>query len=74
MLRQDRLYPHLQNLVTFFGNHDTTRFLDEKGATRDALKLAFALLATMRGMPEIYSGDEIACKVAKTPTTGATFP
>jgi neopullulanase len=73
-LRQDRLYPHPQNLVTFFGNHDTTRFLGEKGATVDELKLAFALLATMRGMPQVYSGDEIAMQGGEDPDNRRNFP
>jgi neopullulanase len=74
VLRQDRLYPHPQNLVTFFGNHDTTRFLSEKDATRDELKLAFALLATMRGMPQVYSGDEIAMQGGADPDNRRNFP
>jgi glycosidase len=74
VLRQDRLYPHPQNLVTFFGNHDTTRFLSEKGATIDELKLAFALLATMRGTPQIYSGDEIAMHGGEDPDNRRNFP
>lgn len=74
VLRQDRLYPHPQNLVTFFGNHDTTRFLGEKGATVDELKLAFALLATMRGMPQVYSGDEIAMQGGEDPDNRRNFP
>ena len=73
-LRQDRLYPHPQNLVTFFGNHDTTRFLGDKDATVDELKLAFALLATMRGMPQIYSGDEIAMQGGEDPDNRRNFP
>jgi neopullulanase len=74
VLRQDRLYPHPQNLVTFFGNHDTTRFLSEKDATVDELKLAFALLATMRGMPQLYSGDEIAMAGGEDPDNRRNFP
>jgi neopullulanase len=74
VLRQDRLYPHPQNLVTFFGNHDTTRFLSERGATVDELKLAFALLATMRGTPQIYSGDEIAMQGGEDPDNRRNFP
>jgi neopullulanase len=73
-LRQDRLYPHPQNLVTFFGNHDTMRFLGEKDATRDELKLAFGLLAMMRGMPQIYSGDEIAMQGGEDPDNRRNFP
>jgi neopullulanase len=74
VLRQDRLYPHAQNLVTFFGNHDTTRFLSEKDAKIDELKLAFALLATMHRMPQIYSGDEIAMQGGEDPDNRRNFP
>ncbi len=60
VLRDDWLYPHPERLVTFIGNHDTERFLSQPGASVADLKLGFALLATLRGMPQIYSGDEIA--------------
>jgi len=57
--RQDWLYPHPGTLVTFFGNHDTARFLSVPGASAASERLAFGLLATIRGMPQIYYGDEI---------------
>jgi len=74
ILCEDRLYPHPERLVTFEGNHDTMRFLHEKGATVASLKLAFGLLATMRGMPQIYSGDEIAMDGADDPDNRRDFP
>lgn len=74
VLDQDRLYPHPDRLVTFLGNHDTSRFLGEPGATPAELKMAFALLATMRGMPQIYSGDEIAMCGGKDPDNRHDFP
>ena len=74
VLRQDSLYPHPERLVPFFGNHDTSRFLSEPGATPAKLKMAFALIATMRGMPEIYSGDEIAMRGGKDPENRHDFP
>ncbi len=58
--RQDWLYPHPERLVTFLGNRDAGSFLSQPGATAARVKLAFGLLATMRGMPQIDSGDEIA--------------
>ncbi|MEO6965939.1 MAG: alpha-amylase family glycosyl hydrolase, partial [Acidobacteriaceae bacterium] len=58
--RLDWLYPHAGQLVTFLGNQDTGRFLAEEGASPARLRLAFGLLATMRGMPQIYAGDEVA--------------
>ena len=70
----DALYPHPERLTPFLGNHDTTRFLWEKGATLPRLKLAFAVLLTMRGMPQIYSGDEIAMTGGEDPDNRRDFP
>jgi glycosidase len=73
-LRLDALYPHPERLTPFLGNHDTTRFLWEQGASTDTLKLAFAVLFTMRGMPQIYSGDEIAMTGGEDPDNRRDFP
>lgn len=74
ILRQDWLYPHPERLVIFEGNHDTERFLSEPGATPRELKLAFGLLATLRGMPQIYYGDEIGMKGGNDPDNRRDFP
>jgi len=74
LLGQDHLYPHAERLVTFFGNHDTKRFMSEQGASTEKLKLAFVLLATLRGMPAIYSGDEIAMEGGDDPDNRRDFP
>ena len=74
VLRQDRLYPHPEQLVTFIGNHDMPRFLtDAKGSTA-RLKLGFSLLATLRGIPQLYSGDEIAMPGGEDPDNRRDFP
>lgn len=72
--RLDALYPHPERLVPFEGNHDTVRFMGEPGATPAKLKMAFAVLLTMRGMPEIYSGDEIAMTGGGDPDNRRDFP
>jgi len=59
ILRQDSLYPHPEYLIPFFGNHEVTRFAGEGGATPAKLRLAFGLTLTLRGIPELYYGDEI---------------
>ena len=74
LLGQDHLYPHAERLVTFFGNHDTKRFMSEQGASAEKLKLAFVLLATLRGMPEVYAGDEIAMDGGDDPDNRRDFP
>jgi len=74
VLRFDSLYPHPERLVPFLGNHDVTRFMNEPGTTTQRLNLAFTVLATMRGMPQIYSGDEIAMKGGEDPDNRRDFP
>ena len=74
VLRQDRLYPHPELLVTFIGNHDMKRFLTEAGGSRQKLKLAFSLLATVRGIPQLYNGDEIGMAGGEDPDNRHDFP
>ena len=74
VLRHDELYPHPEWLVTFFGNHDHTRFVSEPGSSPAKLKAAFSLLLTMRGIPQIYSGDEIAQPGGADPDNRRDFP
>lgn len=71
---EDWLYPHPERLVPFFGNHDMMRFMSLPGASANALKLAFGIVLTMRGMPEIYYGDEIAMTGGNDPYNRHDFP
>jgi glycosidase len=74
VLRHDELYPHPETLVTFIGNHDHRRFLSEEGSSPAKLKAAFSLLLTLRGIPQIYSGDEIAIPGGDDPDNRRDFP
>jgi len=74
VLRHDDLYPHPEMLVTFIGNHDETRFVSEKDSNPAKLKAAFGLLLTLRGIPQIYSGDEIAMPGGADPDNRRDFP
>jgi len=74
VLRQDRFYPHPELLVTFIDNHDKPRFLTEAGGSRDKLKLALSLLATTRGIPQLYYGDEIGMAGGQDPDNRRDFP
>ena len=74
VLQRDSLYVRPEILVTFLGNHDTRRFMSETGADKDRLKAAFALLMTMRGIPQIYSGDEIGMPGGDDPDNRRDFP
>jgi glycosidase len=72
--RLDALFPHPERLIPFLGNHDNSRFLWNKGATPENMRLAFAILLTMRGMPQVYSGDEIAMRGGDDPDNRRDFP
>ncbi len=74
VLGQDALYPHPERLVPFLGNHDTNRFMDAVQGNAASLGLAFGYLMTTRGMPEIYSGDEIAMPGGDDPDNRREFP
>jgi glycosidase len=74
VVRHDELYPHPEMLVTFIGNHDVRRFVSEEGGNPAKLKAAFSLLLTLRGIPQIYSGDEIAMRGGNDPDNRRDFP
>jgi glycosidase len=74
VLRQDSLYPHPELLVPFFANHDVPRFASAEGSSSAKLKLAFGLTLTLRGIPEIYYGDEIGMPGAGDPDNRRDFP
>lgn len=74
VLQDDWLFPHPEWLVTFLGNHDKPRFMGEAGATPEKLNLAFSILLTMRGIPQIYAGDEIGMAGGDDPDNRRDFP
>lgn len=74
ILRQDSLYPHPEYLVPFVGNHDVTRLAGESGATPAKVRLAFGLALTLRGIPELYYGDEIGMPGGGDPDNRRDFP
>jgi glycosidase len=74
MLARDHLYRDPTTLVTFLGLHDVPRFMNEPGASLAALRCAFTFLATARGTPLIYYGDEIAMPGGGDPDNRRDFP
>lgn len=73
-IARDRLYPRPEELWTFLGLHDVERFMNEKAATQASLKLAFTTLFTLRGIPLVYYGDEIAMPGKGDPDNRRDFP
>ena len=74
VLRHDALYVHPEMLVPFFANHDVPRFMSAEGSSPAKLKLAFGLALTLRGIPEIYYGDEIGMLGGGDPDNRRDFP
>ena len=66
----DYLYPDINNILVFAENHDTQRFNQLVGGNFDKYKLAMTLIATVRGIPEIYYGSEIGMEGDKNKGDG----
>ena len=58
----DFLYPNINNIMVFAGNHDTTRINEYYQGDIKKYKLALTLLLTTRGIPQLYYADEIGMR------------
>lgn len=56
---RDYVYPYPYNLLIFADNHDTDRIWNVLDNKTDDFKLVFTILATARGIPQMYYGTEI---------------
>lgn len=65
----DFLYPDINNFLVFFENHDTERWNEIFNGDVKAYQMALTLIATVRGIPQIYYGSEIGMRGSK-PTGG----
>lgn len=59
VLKYDGLYPNINNVTFLANNHDTDRFMSLPGATKESAKLHMAFTLAMRGIPQLYYGEEI---------------
>lgn len=55
----DFLYPNINNILVFAENHDTQRINHLYNNDIRKYKMAITILATTRGIPQIYYGSEI---------------
>ncbi len=55
----DFLYPNPDNLLVFVENHDTGRFNEIYKNDFKKYQMAITLIATIRGIPQLYYGSEI---------------
>lgn len=72
-ISQDAVYANPDNLLTFLDNHDTPRFARrvEQANHPHRYRQALTLLLTLRGIPQVYYGDELAMAADKDRGDGA---
>lgn len=58
-LSHDFVYHDLSNMLIFAGNHDTERIGDVVRKNPDRMKIVMAMIATLRGIPQLFAGDEM---------------
>ena len=73
-LKYDALYPDPSRLTVLANNHDTTRFLSLEGATSAGAMMHTAFILSVRGIPQLYSGEEIAMEGGEDPDNRRGFP
>ncbi|WP_346837671.1 glycoside hydrolase family 13 protein [Microbulbifer sp. SAOS-129_SWC] len=66
----DILYPHPQRMVILGGNHDTSRLFSALDDDYGLYKMAVTYLATMRGIPQFFYGDELLMQSPKERNDG----
>lgn len=76
VVAQDFMYQDASRNVVFLDNHDMSRFYSVVGEDFKKYKAGMALLLTMRGIPQLYYGDEILMKNYSNPDglVRADFP
>jgi glycosidase len=73
-LKYDGLYPDASKLTVLANNHDTARFLSLAGATTAGAKLHTAFILSVRGIPQLYAGEEIGMEGGEDPDNRRDFP
>ncbi len=73
VLKYDGLYPNVNNLTVMANNHDTDRFMSLSGATKEGAKLHVAFTLATRGIPQLYTGEEILMEGGHDPDNRRDF-
>lgn len=74
VLKYDALYPDPSKLTVLANNHDTPRFLSLEGATTPGAMMHVAFIMSVRGIPQIYYGEEIGMEGKEDPDNRRDFP
>ena len=73
-LKYDALYPDPSRITTLANNHDTARFMSLDGATLEGAMMHIAFTLSVRGIPQLYYGEEIAMEGKEDPDNRRDFP
>src|SRR6185369_14272559 len=73
-LKYDALYPDTSKLTMLANNHDTMRFMSLEGATLERAMMHVAFVLSVRGIPQLYAGEEIAMEGKDDPDNRRDFP
>ena len=73
-LKYDVMYPDASKLTVLANNHDTPRFMSLQGATMAGARMHVAFILSVRGIPQLYSGEEIAMEGKEDPDNRRDFP
>ncbi len=74
VLKYDALYPDASKVTLLANNHDTPRFRSLEGATANGAMLHVAFILSMRGIPQLYYGEEIGMEGKEDPDNRRDFP
>lgn len=58
-MANDVYFKDVRNMMIFPGNHDTDRIGDVVGEDPRKMKIVMTLMATLRGYPQVFAGDEM---------------
>ena len=73
-LKYDALYPDAAKVTTLANNHDTKRFMSLDDATLEGAMMHVAFTLSVRGIPQLYYGEEIAMEGKDDPDNRRDFP
>lgn len=74
VLKYDGLYSNVNRVTTLTANHDVDRFMSTPGATLEGAMMHMAFMLSVRGIPQIYYGDELAMTGGHDPDNRKDFP
>jgi glycosidase len=72
-LKYDALYPDPGKLTVLANNHDTPRFLSLDNANMTGAMLHVSFILSVRGIPQLYYGEEIAMEGKEDPDNRRDF-